>query len=295
MTGDLAQRLAAGDRLLLDGGLGTRLIAMGLEQGRAPEWWVLEHPDRIEQVHRGYVEAGSDVIHTCTFGASPPKLASVRLQGRCDEVNLKAAEIALRAAGGAVMVAGDVGPTGMMFPPMGEATGDALREAYRQQVEQLARGGVDLISIETMFDLREAQAALEAALETGLPVLASMTFEAKKRGVFTIMGDALVPSLRALASAGATAVGLNCSVDPAQMIPMVEQAAAAIEAPLVAQPNAGQPQVTAEGVTYDAHPEPFAADLMQMVRLGARIVGGCCGTDPAFIRAARLALDLHEA
>jgi 5-methyltetrahydrofolate--homocysteine methyltransferase len=290
MPGDLRQRLTDGDLLLLDGGLGTQLIAMGLERGRAPEWWVLDHPDRVETVHRRYVEAGSDIVHTCTFGGSPPKLASVGLAGRCDEVNRAAARLCRRAAGDAALVAGDIGPTGKLFPPMGQTTAEELRAAFAEQVQALAAGGVDLISIETMFDLREALAALQAALEVGLPVLASMTFEAKKRGVFTIVGDRLTAALQALADAGADAVGLNCSVDATQMIPMVQEAAAAVQRPLVAQPNAGQPRVTPDGVVYDATAEAFAEDLVQMVRAGARVVGGCCGTDPDFIRAARAAL-----
>jgi 5-methyltetrahydrofolate--homocysteine methyltransferase len=142
-----------------------------------------------------------------------------------------------------------------------------------------------------MFDLREAQAALQAARESGLPVLVSMTFEAKKRGAFTIVGDRLVPALQALADAGADAVGLNCSVGSDQMVPMVSEAAAALDHPLVAQPNAGQPRVTPDGVVYDAKPEAFVADLMEMIGAGARIVGGCCGSDPDFIRAARTAMD----
>jgi len=288
---DPRQRLAAGDVLLLDGGLGTQLIDLGLEQGQAPEWWVLDHPDRVETVHRRYYAAGSDIVHTCTFGGSPPKLASVGLEGRCSEVNRAAAAIVRRAAGDDGLVAGDVGPSGKMFPPMGDAVEEALVDAFREQVEALAQGGADLISIETMFDLREAAAAVRAARETGLPVLASMTFEVKKRGAFTIVGDRLVSALQALHDAGADAVGLNCSVGSDQMVPMVREAAAALACPLVAQPNAGQPQVTPQGVVYDASPEAFVADLMEMVRAGARVVGGCCGTTPDFIRAARAAID----
>jgi len=287
----LQKRLADGDVLLLDGGLGTELIDLGLEQGQAPEWWVLDQPDRVEMVHRRYVEAGSDIVHTCTFGGSPLKLATIGLEGRCADVNRTAAEIARRAAGDSALVAGDIGPSGKMFAPMGDATADDLEQAFREQVAALVEGGVDLLAIETMFDLREARAAVKAARGSGLPVLASMTFEAKKRGAFTIVGDQLVPSLKTLAEAGADAVGLNCSVGSDQMVSMVREAAAAVERPLVAQPNAGQPRVTPDGVTYDAKPEAFVADLIEMVGAGARIVGGCCGSDPNFIRAARSALD----
>ena len=154
---------------------------------------------------------------------------------------------------------------------------------------------MDLISIETMYDLREAEAAVEAAHASGLPVLASMTFDRRKRGFFTLVGDRVVPSLGALRRAGADAVGFNCSVESEPMIDLVREAAAGVDAPLVAQPNAGQPRPTPDGVVYDADPGQFVADLLRMVEVGARIVGSCCGTDPAFIAAARRALDSLDA
>ena len=277
--------------MLLDGGLGSMLIAAGLEAGRAPEWWNLERPDRVEAVHRAYLEAGSEVVHTNTFGANPLRLAAAGLAGRCREVNAAAVEIARRACGETALVAGDVGPTAHMLPPLGTTTIKQLQEAFHEQVEALADAGVDLISIETMSDLREALAAVRAAQATGLAVHASMTFEARPRGCFTIMGDPLVPSLCALVEAGAHAVGCNCSVTSATMVMMVGQAAPLVPAPVSAQPNAGKPIVTPDGVVYDANPEAFARDLAAMVSVGAALVGGCCGTTPQFIRHARTALD----
>lgn len=277
--------------LLLDGGMGSLLIAAGLEPGRDPAWWNLERPERVEAAHRGYVEAGSDIVHTNTFGANPVKLRSAGLGGRCREVNARAVEIARRASGGVALVAGDIGPSGLTLPPVGGASVDELHDAFVEQTEALAEAGADLLSIETMFDLREALAALAASRASGLAVLASLTFESRKRGFFTIMGDALVPSLAALADAGADAVGCNCSVTSSVMRLMVEEACGSVRAPLVAQPNAGQPRVTAQGVVYDASVEEFARDAAAMVAAGARLVGGCCGTDPSFIRAARAALD----
>jgi 5-methyltetrahydrofolate--homocysteine methyltransferase len=281
--------------LLLDGGLGSLLIAQGLAPGCAPELWNLEHPERIEAVHREYAAAGSDIVHTNTFGANPPKLIAAGLGGRCREINARAVELARRACPNGVLIAGDIGPTGLMLPPVGTATEEELEDAFDDQAQALADSGVDLVSIETMYDLREALAALRAARQTGLAVIVSMTFEARKRGAFTIMGDALVPSLGALVEAGATAVGLNCSVTSSVMLEMVRPAPAAVAAPLAAQPNAGQPRVTPEGVVYDADPTAFADDLAEMVRAGIRLVGGCCGTNSSFIRAARAALVRVEA
>ena len=276
---------------LLDGGMGSLLIAAGLEPGRAPERWLLEHPDRIRAAHRAYVEAGSDIVQTNTFGASPPKLSASNLAGRCGEVNRLAVALAKEAAGGRALVAGDIGPTGLLRPPVGQAVEDDFIQAFSEQASALAEAGADFISIETMFDLKEALAAVKAARKTGLPVAASMTFEKRRRGFFTIMGDPLVPSLKALAEAGADAVGFNCSVTSHVMLDMVREAAAILDVPLVAQPNAGQPQPGPEGITYNASPDAFAGDLAAMALSGARIVGGCCGTDPSFIKKARAALD----
>lgn len=299
MRADLLERLEEGV-LLLDGGLGSLLIAMGLESGRASEAWIAEQPERVVEAHRAYVEAGSDVIHTATFGASPPKLEAAGLAGRCRELNSAAVALARRAAGsgrlrlpasGGTLIAGDVGPTGKLLPPMGGAGEESLYRAFREQTEALAEAGADLISIETMYDLREALAAVRAARETGLPVMASMTFEARPRGFFTIMGNRLGESLEALAGAGAAVVGLNCGVGSGEMLAMVREAAS-LGLPLAAQPNAGKPRATPDGVVYeDASPESFARDLTAMADAGARLLGGCCGTDPAFIRHAREALD----
>lgn len=291
---DLRQRLAE-RTMLLDGGLGSMLIAAGLEAGRAPEWCVLERPAQLRAVHAAYVAAGSDLVHACTFGASPPKLSAAGLAGRCREINGRAVSIAREGAAAMTLVAGDVGPTGLLLPPVGPASEADLDEAFAEQISALAEAGADLISIETMYDLREALAAVRAARETGLPVLASLTLEARPRGFFTVMGDRLAPSLQALVDAGADAVGFNCGVVSAVMVGMAAQARAEISAPLIAQPNAGQPRATAAGAAYRADPDGFASDLVAIARAGARLVGGCCGTTPEFIRAARRALDAEAA
>ena len=277
--------------VVLDGGMGSMLIAAGLPGGRAPEWWNLEHPDRVAAVHRAYVEAGSEIVHTNTFGANPVRLAAGGLGGRCHEVNAAGVALARDACAGRAWAAGDVGPTGSMLPPLGSATESELRAAFREQTEALAAAGVDLISIETMSDLREALAAVRAARATGLAIQASMTFVVRRRGVFTVMGDPLVPSLAALATAGADAVGCNCTVASAEMLAMVREAAPRLTVPLWAQPNAGQPRLAPEGVHYDADAEAFGRDLAAMAAAGARAVGGCCGTTPEFIACVRAALE----
>jgi 5-methyltetrahydrofolate--homocysteine methyltransferase len=291
---ELIQRLRRAP-LLLDGGLGTLLMAAGLPAGRAPEHWTIERPAQIEAAHRAYVEAGSQLIHTVSFGASPPKLSAAGLDGRCREVNALAVRLARRAASGsAALVAGDLGPTTRFLPPLGDATVEELEAAFREQTEVLAGEGVDLFSIETMVDLREALAATRAALATGLPVLCSLTVDLKRRGAFTMMGDPLVPSLQALAAEGAHAVGCNCTLTSPDMLRVVEEAAPAVSTAIVAQPNAGQPRPTPDGVVYDADPEAMALDLQRMVQAGARLVGGCCGTGPELIRATARLLGAGE-
>lgn len=282
-----------GGPVLLDGGLGALFIVQGLEVGRAPEEWVLDHPDRVEAAHRTYVEAGSDIIHAVTFGANAIKARAAGLHGREREINLRAVALARRACHGhdQVQVAGDLGPTGQLFPPMGQATEAELEEAFRGQVETLCEAGVDLFSLETMYDLREALCAVRAAAASGLPVMASMTVAKKPRGFFSMVGDAVGPSLKALGEAGASVVGFNCSLTSDAMRGLMVEARAAVDLPLVAQPNAGQPRATPEGIVYDADPVAFARDLLGMVQDGVQVVGGCCGTDGRFIREARRLLD----
>jgi len=277
--------------LLLDGGMGTLLFQMGLESGKAPETWLFDEPGRVEEAHRKYVEAGSDIIQTNTFGATPSKLAASGLEGQCGILNSRAMEIARSASAGRVLVAGNIGPTGKLFPPMGTATEEDLFAEFRTQAESLAAAGADLLSTETMFDLREAICAVHASSATGLVVFASMTFDALKRGHFTMVGNRIGPSLRALRDAGAQVVGMNCSVPPGAMLPMVEEALENYDGSIIAQPNAGDPRQRDDGIEYDADPITFSTHLLAMVDAGADVVGGCCGSTPEFIKEARLALD----
>ena len=282
-------RLTGGPSLLLDGGLGSMLIAAGLPAGAPPEGWVLDRPDAVAAVHRAYAEAGSDAVHTTTFGAHPMRLARFGLEARCAEIHREAVRLARLS--GAPFVIGDIGPTGEFLPPVGRADPEAVAAGYRLQGRLLNEAGVDALHIETMTDLREAKVALAAlcAFAPGLPILASLTFEGRPRGYFTIMGDPLVRALEDLAEAGASAVGANCTLASADMCKLALRAASAVLSPLVIQPNAGQPVITAGRVTYTQTPEEFAE---AMAGLDGRVaaLGGCCGTDPRFIRALRARL-----
>ncbi len=286
------ERLLVHETLLLDGGMGSALIARGLKLGTPPELWNLERGDAIAEVHRAYVVAGSDAIHTNTFGANPLRLASFGLADRCEKINHAAVVLARMAR--PRFVIGDVGPTGEYLPPVGQGDIEAWRRSFERQARALADAGVDAFHIETMSDLREARVALHAlrSVAPGIPVMASMTFERKKRGFFTVMGDPLVPTLEALAIEGVVAVGANCSVASGDMAALMTEAFTALSVPLVAQPNAGTPeQAPDESFRYAQSPEAFASDMFAIARLGVRVVGGCCGTDDRFIETLRRELD----
>lgn len=259
------------------------LLARGLAPGDAPERMNLDRPEEVAAVHALYVSAGSVAVHTNTFGANPSRLAHFGLAERCVALNRRGVELA-RSAGPAFVI-GDMGPTGEYLPPVGKGDRQAWRDGFRLQAEALIAAGVDGIHIETMGDLREAETALAAIrkLDAGLPVLASLTFDRKRRGFFTVMGDPLLRSLNRLVEAGATAVGANCSIDSGDMRDLAAEALAGVAGRLVFQANAGQPLGEHGRIRYAQTPAAFAADLSAAIAGGAAAVGGCCGTDPRFI------------
>lgn len=288
----LGARLRAGPVLLLDGGLGSSLIERGLTAGMAPDAWNLERPDDVAAVHRSFVAAGSEAIHSNTFGGNRIRLARAGLADRLAEVN--AAAVALARGAGAAFVIGDLGPTGEYLPPVGAGDPEAWAASSLEQAKALVAAGVDGIHLETMSDLREARIGIAAvrSLSADLPLLASLTFERKKRGFFTVMGDRLVPALQALREAGADVVGANCTLGSDDFRALAAEALSA-GLPIVLQPNAGQPEMEAGRVVYRQAPAAFADDLAAVLALpadgGGRIaaVGGCCGCDIRFIAALR--------
>lgn len=280
------ERLLAEAPIVLDGGFGTMLLAAGLPRGTPPDLWNLERGDVVAAAHRAYVEAGAEAVQTNTFGANPVRLAAFGLEHECETINRAA--VALARSSMPRFVVADVGPTGEYLPPVGKGDLARWRAAFARQAAVLGEAGVDALHIETMTDLREARTALEALLAeaAGMPVMVSMTFERRKRGWFTIMGDPLVESLRTLVADGATAVGANCSITSVEMVALMDEALRTVEAPLVAQPNAGSPEVGADGAArYRQSPDEFADDMLSLARRGVRLVGGCCGTDARFIAA----------
>lgn len=268
--------------LLLDGSMGALLQNRGLPAGYAPDLWNLENPSAIEAVHREYVEAGSDVILTNTFGASRLRLAEYGAEGRLAEINRAAVEIARRAAGNKAYVAGDIGPLGTTLAPFGELPFDDAVAIFAEQARALAHAGADLIVIETMFDLLEVRAALIGARDAapGLPLVASMTFTTDG---LTDTGTDPATAAAALETL-ADVIAVNCSTGPDAMTAVVETMARTTRKPIGVQPNAGLP-VQREGRTvFPLSAEEVAAFGPKFVEAGATLVGGCCGTTPAYIR-----------
>jgi 5-methyltetrahydrofolate--homocysteine methyltransferase len=275
--------------VILDGAMGSELIRRGFHSETCPEEWNVSHADVVAQIHREYFAAGAEVVHTNTFGGSRAKLAHFGMESRAAEFNTAAARLAVTvrdADAPNALVAGDVGPTGKFLKPMGELEPAEMRDVFAEQVTALIEGGADLISIETMFDLAEARLAVEAAkLVTGLPVMACMTYGLTPRGYKTMMGVDPKRGALGLLEAGADVVGCNCSLTADQMIELVAELRAATPAPLMSEPNAGQPRLEGDVTVYDESARHFAAGMPAIVAQGAGLVGGCCGTTPDHIAA----------
>jgi len=283
MAAKLLDLLKRKKTLIWDGGLGTQLMAKGMSSDSAPELWNLDKPDVVREIHAAYYEAGADAGQSNTFGGHPMKLAGYDLEGKAVEINREGVRRVAETCPEGKLAVGDIGPSGAMLPPSGEADAEQVKEGFRTQAFALAEGGAHILHIETMFDLQEMMLAVQAALETGLEVMASMTFNRTKRGFFTIMGDSPQKAVRELEQAGATAVGANCTIGPADMVELTGELRKYTSGPIIVQANAGTPRALGGELTYDISAGEFAEYAARMVEAGADIVGGCCGTDPDFI------------
>lgn len=279
------ERLNAGAVLVADGATGTNLQKMGLKAGTAPEDLVIDNPDLLLQLANRFVSAGSDIILTCTFGGTRLRMKESKYVERVAEVNLRAAELARKAASAreGVLVAGSIGPTGQLMQPMGSLTPEEALQVYTEQAKALAEGGVDLLIIETMFALDEASAAFEAARSVSdLPIVVSFSYD---RGVRTMMGVKPVQVMNMFKEKGAAAVGANCGTTLENMEKIVQEyTAAAPGFPIWAKPNAGLPHTDANNnAIYDVTPTQMGEAALRNIAAGARIVGGCCGSSPEHV------------
>ena len=282
---DLKARLKDGPVLVADGAMGTMLQDAGLPIGMSGEAWLLERPDAVADVHRAYIEAGSDLILTCTFGGTSVRMERSGLADRVGEINQRAVEIAREAAAGRAFVAGDIGPLGELLAPLGKRTVEEAVDIFAEQAAALANARVDLLYIETMASLEEVQAAVEGVRRVApdMPISATLSFDTKGR---TNMGVRPEQAAKALQELGVVAMGANCGAS----LEMTEEAVrkmaeTATGAALIVKPNAGIPKLVDDEMVYDASPEEMAEYAQRMVELGARVVGGCCGSTPEHIRA----------
>lgn len=271
--------------IIFDGAMGTMLMSEGLSPGETLELWNIEKPSVVMDIHKKYFEVGSDVVHTNTFGGTPMKLSEKGLMEKMEILNTEAAKIARKVCPSGKFVAGDIGPTGKMLKPLGEVTPEELEETFFSQASALIKGGVDLISIETMFSLEEALAAIRGIKKAGdLTIVASMTYNRTKNGFFTMMGEDISQCTSILEDAGADVIASNCSLGSKDMIDLTKELRASTSKPILIQPNAGMP-VTQKGVTYYKQaPSDFAQDGKQIIESGANMIGGCCGTTSEFIK-----------
>lgn len=280
----ILERLASGAVLVSDGATGTMLQAAGLPTGKPGEAWVLERPDEIKNLHQAYVDAGSQIILTSTFGGTRARLKAAGLDPKVMEISRRAGELAREIAGDALYVGGDIGPTGEMMPPLGKLTYEMAVEMFAEQAEALAGGGADCIYIETMSDLNEAKAAVEGARQAcDLPVFCTFSFDTHGR---TGMGISPAQAAQAMVEMGVHGVGANCGHAPEEVLDFLPQMReAAPQVYLIAKPNAGIPRMVKRQVVYDAGPERMAKLAERFVELGASMVGACCGSSPEHISA----------
>lgn len=284
MRKDIQSRLRTGPVLVADGATGTMLQAAGLPIGKPAEAWVLERPEKIIELHRAYVEAGSEIILTTTFGGTRPRLQASGLEAKVSEIGRRAALLAREAAGDGVYVAGDIGPTGEMMEPIGRLAYEAAVEYFAEQAQGLAEGGVDAIQIETMNDLKEAQAAVVGAQAScDLPIFCTFSFDTHGR---TNMGVTPAQAAEMLLEHGVAAMGANCGHKLEDLLDILpEMREIAPDMPLIAKPNAGLPHMVKRQVVYDATPADVAEMARRYIELGVVIVGACCGSSPEYISA----------
>ena len=281
---DLRERLAAGECFVLDGATGTNLQRMGLPVGASAEIWVLENPEAIAGLERSFVDAGSDIILTCTFGGTRLRLDASGLAARFEEVNRKAVEIAQEVTRGTdVLVAGSIGPTGHMLAPLGTLNEEDAEADFKAQAKLLVEAGVDLLVIETQFDLAEATAAIRGvrAVDDQIPLICSFSYD---RGTRTMMGVKPETMAATIGELAVDALGINCGRSLEENFQALGQLRQATDKPIWFKPNAGMPEMDDDGKpTYSVSPVEMGAMVPGWLEAGAQLVGGCCGTSPAHL------------
>lgn len=270
--------------VVLDGATGSNLMKAGMPRGVCTEEWVLEHEQVLIDLQRAYVEAGSQIVYAPTFGANRLMLSSFGKEKELVEMNRRLVELSQRAAEGRAYVAGDITTGGRILGSTPEASYEEALERYKEQISALEQSGVDLLVAETMINIDETVAAVEAAQSVSdLPILCSMTIEADG-SIFS--GGNILEAMETLQTMGADAVGVNCSVGPDQLVSVISNLKGIAQVPVIAKPNAGMPTITEKGeAIYSMNAEDFGKHMAKLMEAGAGVIGGCCGTTPEFIKA----------
>jgi len=281
MSLDLRARLAAGEKFVTDGATGTNLQRMGLPVGAAAELWVLENPDAIRSLEQAFIEAGSDIVLTCTFGGTRLRLEASGLADRFEEINRKAVEITQEAVMGTdVLVAGSIGPMGHMLAPLGTLSEEEAEQNFTDQARILSACGVDLIAIETQFDLNEAAAAVRGvrAVDGEIPLVCSFSYD---RGTRTMMGVRPSQMAELIGAMEVDVLGINCGRSLDENLQALQELGEATDKPIWFKPNAGMPEMDEDGKpSYSVTPTGMGALVPGWLEAGAQLVGGCCGTSP---------------
>jgi 5-methyltetrahydrofolate--homocysteine methyltransferase len=289
--------LATKPWLLADGATGSNLFEVGLVSGDAPELWNTEHPEKINNLHQSFVDAGADIILTNSFGGTRYRLKLHNAQDRVEELNVLAAQIARKVAdnsGRTVVVAGSIGPTGEIMEPIGPLTFDQAKEAFAEQARALAKGGADVMWIETMSSPEEVRAAVEGVATVGLPVVCTVSFDTNGRTMMGVSPSDFAELERSLTPRLA-ACGTNCGVGASEVVACIHNLAEAAgpDVVLIAKGNCGIPQYIDGKICYNGTPELMAVYARMALDAGARIIGGCCGTSPLHLKAMHDALVAH--
>jgi len=290
----VAETLRTDGVLLADGAWGTEFFKRGLMQGSPPDEWNVTHPEIVKDITREYFEAGSKIILTNTFGANRFRLEPHGLSGSVEEINLRAAALARDVVADRALLAGDIGPSAR-FLALGEVSPEELFDVFSEQARALGDGGVDLIVVESMTDMEEMAVAVRAAVQsTGLPVVASMTYNHTPHGYRTMMGNPPEACVRRAEEAGAALIGANCGSGIEDYVPLAPILRELTTLPLWVKANAGIPHIVGGKVTYPLTEEQYASFVPAIADAGVKVIGGCCGTSPSFIREIARTVAAHE-
>jgi 5-methyltetrahydrofolate--homocysteine methyltransferase len=290
---NILERLKDGEILVGDGAMGTMLMERGLQPGEPPELFDIERNEVLKEIANLYLDAGADIVQTNTFGASPMKLAMYSLDDKTEEINRNAVVAVRKAAKDRAYVSASCGPCGKILKPYGDVEVEDVSRSFKQQMDVLIRAGADIICIETMIDLNEAILALKAAkdISSSIPVMVTMTFDATPKGFYTAMGVNIEAAAKRLEAGGADVIGSNCGNGIENMVKIAREFKKCSDLPLIIQSNAGIPEMRDGKTFYRETPEFFANEAKDLVTTGVSIIGGCCGTTPAHIRALRTVVD----